>query len=173
MSVAPEGPDWWLASDGRWYPPPHPGYAGSYQTAPAPPDGISLVLNIIWVIFAGFWLALLYLIVGAVLCLLILTIPFGIQCFKLAGFALWPFGRAVVYKPDGGTGWNLVGNIIWIVVAGFWMALAHLITGVALCLTVIGIPLGLGNFKLIPMILFPFGKEVVRRDLAYGRAVVF
>jgi uncharacterized membrane protein YccF (DUF307 family) len=171
MSAAPEGPDWWLASDDRWYPPPHPGYADTYQAGP--PDGISLVLNVIWVIFAGFWLALLYLIVGFVLCLLIITIPFGIQCFKLAGFALWPFGRAVVYKPGGDSGLNIAGNVIWIIVAGFWMALAHLVTGIALCLTIIGIPLGLGNFKLIPMILFPFGKEVVRRDLAYGRAVVF
>ena len=76
---------------------PHPGYAGTYQAGP--PDGISLMLNIIWVIFAGFWLALLYLIVGVVLCVLIITIPFGIQSFKLAGYALWPFGRAVVYKP--------------------------------------------------------------------------
>ena len=73
----------------------------------------------------------------------------------------------------GDSGLNIAGNVIWILVAGFWMALAHLITGIALCLTIIGIPLGLGNFKLIPMILFPFGKEVVRRDLAYGRAVAF
>lgn len=122
---------------------------------------------------AGLWLALAYTLAGLVLCVLIITIPFGLQCFKLARFTLWPFGRAVVRRPRADSPLRLIGNVVWFVFVGIEMAIAHLITGVALCLTVIGIPLGLANFKLIPLILLPFGREVVRRDQAYGRGVVF
>jgi uncharacterized membrane protein YccF (DUF307 family) len=114
-------------------------------------------------VLSGLWLALLYAVVGLVLCFTIIGIPFGLQCFKLASFALWPFGRYVVPGPNSGRAIGLVGNVIWFVVVGLWMAIAHLVTGVALCLTIIGIPLGLGNFKLIPIVLFPFGKVIVGR----------
>ena len=161
MSTTPEGPGWWLASDGRYYPPSeHPG------RAPRRPGAGSLVLNVLWLFLSGIWLAFGYLVSGVVLCILLVTIPFGIQCFKLAGFALWPFGRTVVRRPGANPGLTALGNLVWLVLVGFWMALAHVITGVLLCLTVVGIPLGLGNFKLVPMVLLPFGRQVVRRDHA-------
>jgi uncharacterized membrane protein YccF (DUF307 family) len=124
---------------------------------------VRTILNVIWLVVSGLWLAIGYAIVGLVLCVLIITIPFGIAAFRLAAFTLWPFGRSVIRKPDAGAP-SMVGNIIWFVLAGIWMALAHLVTGVLLCLTIIGIPLGLGNFKLIPVSLAPLGKEIVPAD---------
>ena len=118
------------------------------------------VLNLLWLVLSGLWLALGYALAGLVLCILIILIPFGIAAFRLAAFSLWPFGRAVVRKPGAGAA-STVGNVMWFVLAGLWMALAHLFTGVLLCLTIIGIPLGLGNFKMIPVALAPLGKEIV------------
>lgn len=118
------------------------------------------LLNLIWLVLAGFWLAVGYAIAGIICCVLIVTIPFGIASFRIAGYTLWPFGRTVVDKRTAGAG-ALLGNLIWIVFAGWWLALGHLTTGIALCLTVIGIPLGLANFKLIPVSLLPLGKEIV------------
>jgi uncharacterized membrane protein YccF (DUF307 family) len=132
-----------------------------------------VLLNVIWLVFAGLWLAIAYAVVGLLLCVLIITIPFGLQCFKLARFTLWPFGRAVVRRPGGDSPLRLIGNVVWFVLVGIEMAIAHLITGLVLCLTIIGLPLGLANFKLIPLILLPFGREVVRRDQAYGPGVAF
>lgn len=122
-----------------------------------------LILNIIWLIFAGLWLAILYFLIGILACILIITIPFGIAAFRIARFALWPFGRRIVRNPTAGVG-SLIGNIIWIILFGWELALAHLITGVALCLTIIGIPLGLANFKLIPVSFLPLGVEIVPAD---------
>jgi uncharacterized membrane protein YccF (DUF307 family) len=121
------------------------------------------VLNILWLVLSGLWLALGYLIVGVLLCVLIITIPFGVACFRLAAFVLWPFGRAVVRRPGAGAP-SMIANVIWFVLAGLWMALAHVVFGVLLCLTIIGIPLGLGNFKLAAVALAPLGKEIVRYD---------
>lgn len=121
------------------------------------------VLNVLWLVLSGLWLALGYAVAGLVLCVLIITIPFGVAAFRLAAFTLWPFGRAVVRRPDAGAA-STVGNVIWFVLAGLWMALAHLFTGILLCLTVIGIPLGLGNFKLIPVSIAPLGKDIVSAD---------
>ncbi|GAA1597839.1 YccF domain-containing protein [Kribbella karoonensis] len=118
------------------------------------------LLNLIWLVLAGFWLAVGYAVAGLICCVLIVTIPFGIAAFRIAGYTLWPFGRTVVDKPSAGAG-ALLGNLIWIVFAGWWLALGHLTTGIALCLTVIGIPLGIANFKLIPVSLLPLGKEIV------------
>ena len=118
------------------------------------------VLNVIWLVLAGFWLFLGYLAAGILLCLLVLTIPWGIASFRIGVYALWPFGQTVVRKPSAGLG-SALGNIVWLVLAGWWLALAHLVTGIALCLTVIGIPLGLANFKLIPVSLLPLGREIV------------
>ena len=118
------------------------------------------LLNLIWLVLAGFWLAIGYAIAGIICCVLIVTIPFGIASFRIAGYTLWPFGRTVVDKRSAGAG-ALLGNLIWIVFAGWWLALGHLATGIALCLTVIGIPLGVANFKLIPVSLLPLGKEIV------------
>jgi uncharacterized membrane protein YccF (DUF307 family) len=136
---------------------------------PGGPGAGSLILNVIWLVLAGFWLALLYASAGVLLCITIIGIPFGVQCFKLAVFTLWPFGRIAVPGPGGGSVWTVLGNAIWFLVVGLWMAIAHLVTGVLLCLTIVGIPLGLGNFKLIPLILFPFGKVVVTRGGGWPR----
>jgi uncharacterized membrane protein YccF (DUF307 family) len=125
------------------------------------------ILNLIWLVLAGFWLAVGYVIAGLICCILIVTIPFGIASFRIAGYALWPFGRTVVDKRSAGAG-SVLGNIIWLIVAGWWLALGHLTSGIALCITIIGIPLGLANFKLIPISLFPLGKEIVPSDLPFA-----
>jgi len=121
---------------------------------------VRTVLNVLWLVLSGLWLAIGYALAGLVLCVLVVTIPFGIACFRLAAFVLWPFGRALVRRPDAGAP-STVANVIWFVLAGLWMALAHLVLGVVLCLTVIGIPLGLGNFKLAAVAVAPLGKEIV------------
>jgi uncharacterized membrane protein YccF (DUF307 family) len=118
------------------------------------------LLNVLWLVFSGLWLAVGYVVAGVLLCLLIITIPFGVACFRLAGFVLWPFGRAVVRNPEAGAP-SALANVLWFVLAGLWMALAHLVLGVVLCLTIIGIPLGLGNFKLAAVAIAPLGKEIV------------
>jgi uncharacterized membrane protein YccF (DUF307 family) len=121
------------------------------------------LLNIIWLIFSGFWLAVGYALAGVVMCILIITIPFGIQAFKLARFALWPFGRTVVKKSDAGAG-SVIGNIIWLVLAGWWLAIMHIVSAVILAITIIGIPLALADIKLVPIALWPFGREIVETD---------
>jgi uncharacterized membrane protein YccF (DUF307 family) len=121
---------------------------------------VSIALNIVWLVFGGLVLAVGYGLAALVMFLMIFTIPFGIAAARLAVYALWPFGRTVLIRPDRGVA-SVVGNIVWVVLAGWWLALAHLITGVAMILTIIGIPLGLANFKLIPIALTPFGREIV------------
>jgi uncharacterized membrane protein YccF (DUF307 family) len=122
-----------------------------------------LILNIIWLIFGGLWLALGYLLAALICFVLIITIPFGIAALRIAVFALWPFGKTVIRRPDAGIA-SGIGNVIWFVLCGWWLALAHLITGTLLCLTIIGIPLGLANYKLIPVSLLPLGREIVSVD---------
>ncbi|MDQ0378926.1 YccF domain-containing protein [Amycolatopsis thermophila] len=122
-----------------------------------------LILNLIWLVFAGFWMAVAYLVAGIICCVLIVTIPFGIASFRIANYALWPFGRTIVDRRDAGVG-SLIGNVIWIVFAGIWLAIGHVLTGIVLCVTIIGIPLGLANFKLIPVSLMPLGKAIVPVD---------
>ena len=119
-----------------------------------------LILNLIWLILCGWWIAILYFLAGIVAFILIITIPFGIAAWRIGSYALWPFGRSIVRRPRAGLG-SLVGNIIWIVLLGWELALGHLFSGIALCLTIIGIPLGLANFKLIPISLLPLGVEIV------------
>jgi uncharacterized membrane protein YccF (DUF307 family) len=125
------------------------------------------LLNIIWVVLAGFWLALGYLLAALLMAITIIGIPFAIQAFKLAGYALWPFGRTLVASPTRHKGLSVVGNVLWFVLAGWWLALVHLFTGILLCLTIIGIPLGVASFKMAGAALVPFGKEIVNlSDLA-------
>jgi uncharacterized membrane protein YccF (DUF307 family) len=121
---------------------------------------VRLLGNIIWFVLAGLWMAIGYFVAAVVMFILIITIPFGLQALKLGVFALWPFGKTVVKRPDAGAP-SLIGNVIWLILAGWWLAIGHLVTGVLLCITIIGIPLGLGNFKLIPVSLWPFGREIV------------
>jgi uncharacterized membrane protein YccF (DUF307 family) len=105
-------------------------------------------------------MALLYTLAGVVMCLLIITIPFGLQAFKLAGFMLWPFGRTVVRRPDAGGG-SVIGNVIWVVLVGWELAIGHLVAAFLLAITIIGIPLALANLKLVPISLLPFGRTIV------------
>ncbi len=120
--------------------------------------------NVLWLVLAGVWLAIGYVVAGVINCLTVIGIPFGVQAFKLAGYALWPFGRAVVERPGRDAGLSCLGNVIWFVFGGFWMALGHLIAGLLLCLTIVGIPLGLGCIKMAGLAIAPFGKEVVSVD---------
>ncbi len=121
------------------------------------------ILNIIWVVFAGFWLWLTYLAAGVLACILIVTIPWGIAAFRMANYALWPFGRTIVDKPGAGPA-STIGNIVWIVFFGWWLALGHVTTAIAQAATIVGIPLALANLKLIPVSLVPMGKDIVRVD---------
>ena len=119
-----------------------------------------LILNVIWFIFGGLWLAIGYAFAALICFVLIITIPFGIAALRIGIFALWPFGKTVVKRADAGVGAG-IGNVIWLILCGWWLALGHVITGVLQCLTIIGIPLGLANFKLIPISLLPLGRDVV------------
>ena len=122
-----------------------------------------LILNIIWLIFGGLWLALGYLVAALICFVLIITIPFGFAALRIAVYALWPFGRTIVDKPGVRPG-ALVGNIIWLLVAGIWLAIGHVLTAIAMAITIVGIPLALANLKLIPVSLLPLGKEIVPVD---------
>jgi len=126
-------------------------------------DSVRVILNVIWLVLCGIWLAIAYALAGLVAFILIITIPFGIAAFRIANYVLWPFGRTTVPRRDAGVG-SLIGNIIWIIVFGWWLALGHLVAGIALCITIIGIPLGLANFKLIPISLLPLGVKIVDSD---------
>ncbi|WP_028642416.1 YccF domain-containing protein [Nocardioides sp. URHA0020] len=121
------------------------------------------VLNVIWLMLCGFWMAIGYVVAGVICCILIITIPFGIASFRIAGYALWPFGRTAIRKPTAGVG-SAIGNVIWVVVAGIWLAIGHVLTGIAMCVTIIGIPLGIASFKMVPISLLPLGREIVPSD---------
>ncbi len=121
------------------------------------------LLNLVWLVFGGFWLALAYVGFGILACLLIVTIPFGVAAFRIASYALWPFGRTVVRQPDSGAG-SLVANVVWVLIAGIWLAIGHVATAIAQAVTIIGIPLAVANLKLIPISLAPFGTAIVPVD---------
>jgi uncharacterized membrane protein YccF (DUF307 family) len=118
------------------------------------------ILNVIWLVLCGWWMAILYFLAGLVCFILMITIPFGIASWRIASYVLWPFGRSVVMRRDAGV-LSLIGNIIWIVLVGWGLALGHFTSGIALCVTIIGIPLGIANFKLIPISLVPLGVQIV------------
>jgi uncharacterized membrane protein YccF (DUF307 family) len=127
----------------------------------------NLLLNLIWLVFCGIWMAIGYLIAALICFVLIITIPFGIASLRIAGFVLWPFGRTTVERPGAGAG-SVIGNVIWVIFAGWWLALAHLVTSIPLFLSIIGIPFGWANLKLIPISLMPLGREVVPSDQGFG-----
>src|SRR4051794_17962272 len=102
------------------------------------------------------------MLAGLICCVLIVTIPWGIASFRIANYAAWPFGRDVIEKPTSGLG-SLLGNVIWVIVAGWWLAIAHVVTAIPLFISIIGIPLGIANLKLIPVSLMPLGKQIVTR----------
>jgi uncharacterized membrane protein YccF (DUF307 family) len=121
---------------------------------------LRLILNLIWFFLAGFWMALGYAVAALIMVIPIVTIPFSIAALRIAGFCQWPFGRTVVPAGDAGIP-SGIGNVIWLLLAGWWLALGHLLTGIFLCITIIGIPFGIANFKLIPISLLPLGQRVV------------
>lgn len=125
--------------------------------------------NILWFLLAGLWLSIGYVLAGLVMFVLIITIPFGIASFRLAGYVVWPFGRTVVRRRDSGV-WSLIGNVLWILLVGWELALAHLFAGALLCITIIGIPFGIACFKMLPLTLLPLGSQVVPIDTV-GRDV--
>ncbi|MFC8916695.1 YccF domain-containing protein [Streptomyces sp. NPDC047821] len=125
------------------------------------------ILNLIWLIFGGFWLFLGYMAAGLLLCITVIGIPFGLAAFRIGVYALWPFGQTVVDRRDAGAA-SCIGNVLWLVLAGWWLALGHILTGIALCVTIIGIPLGIANFKLLPVSLLPLGKEIVPSDRPFA-----
>jgi len=121
------------------------------------------ILNIIWLLFCGIWMAIAYFFAGLVCFILIITIPFGIASWRIANYVLWPFGRTIDRRETAGVA-SLIGNIIWIILFGWWLAIGHLVFGIAMCLTIIGIPLGLASFKIIPVTLVPLGVRIVPSD---------
>ncbi|UGQ14666.1 YccF domain-containing protein [Yinghuangia sp. ASG 101] len=127
---------------------------------------MKILLNVIWLALCGLWMAIGYL-VAALICFvlffLVITIPFGIASFRMAVYALWPFGRTIVWKPTAGVG-AMLGNVLWIVLCGWWLALGHLLFGLLMCVTIIGIPLGIASFKMIPISLTPLGRDIVPTD---------
>ncbi|MHA6798206.1 YccF domain-containing protein [Bounagaea algeriensis] len=126
-----------------------------------------LLLNLIWLVFGGLWLALGYGLAGIALCVTIVGIPLGIAAFRMTAFALWPFGKRLVDDPEAGV-MSAAGNVVWFVLAGWWLALGHIATGVLMCVTIVGIPLGIANFKLVPVSLLPLGKKILDSDSPYS-----
>jgi uncharacterized membrane protein YccF (DUF307 family) len=121
---------------------------------------VRLIGNLLWLVLAGLWLAIGYIVAGIVNCVTIIGIPFGIASFRLAAYVLWPFGRTVVARPTAGA-LSFLGNVLWFFLGGVWLALGHLIAGILLCLTIIGIPFGVASFKMAGLALAPLGKDIV------------
>ncbi|MFB7290802.1 YccF domain-containing protein [Actinacidiphila glaucinigra] len=128
---------------------------------------VNIVLNVVWLIIWGLWMAIGYALLGLLMFIFIITIPWGIASLRIANYVLWPFGRTTVERRDAGVG-SLLGNIIWLVFAGIWLAIGHVIAGIGFCLTIIGIPFGIANFKMVPISLVPLGREIVPVDAPYA-----
>lgn len=119
-----------------------------------------VLLNLIWLLFGGFWLWLSYMIFGLIACIFIVTIPAGVASFRIANYVLWPFGRDVIDVNPGSAGTGIM-NIVWFFVAGVWLAVSHVMTAASMAVTIIGLPLAWANLKMIPVTCFPFGKKIV------------
>lgn len=122
---------------------------------------MSLLGNILWLVFGGLISAALWMVSGILLCLTIIGIPFGLQCFKIASLVLWPFGRDIEIGQFGAFGF--LGNLVWIIFCGWWLCLDHLLFGILLCITIIGIPFGVQHFKLARLAFIPFGAKITHR----------
>lgn len=118
-----------------------------------------IIGNILWLLLGGIELAVGYALAGVISFVFIITIPFGVASFRLAGYALWPFGRVLVRKPGAGVGSGLA-NLVWMLIAGIWLAIAHLLAAFINAITIIGIPFAVAHLKLAGAALTPFGHEV-------------
>ncbi|MBR6269184.1 MAG: YccF domain-containing protein [Bacteroidales bacterium] len=116
--------------------------------------------NILWLILGGLLVAVIYILVGLLMCITIIGIPFGLQLFKFANYALWPFGREIVDGPGQPGCVSIVMNLIWILLGWWEIAVIHLIFGLICCITIVGIPFGVQHFKMALLSVFPFGKEI-------------
>ncbi|MCQ9345654.1 YccF domain-containing protein [Corynebacterium phoceense] len=123
------------------------------------------ILNVIWFISGGFLLAFGYFLAGILACIFVVTIPMGVASFRMARFALWPFGKTVVQPARGTGGMSAVSNAIWFIIAGLWLAIGHVATALAQTVTIVGIPVALANLKMIPVTCFPFGRKIVDSDV--------
>ncbi|MBN8882299.1 uncharacterized membrane protein YccF (DUF307 family) [Salana multivorans] len=128
---------------------------------------LTVVLNIVWLVLAGIPMALGYALAGLICCILIVTIPWGIASFRIANYVLWPFGRTVVRRQSAGIG-STLGNVVWVVVAGIWLAIGHAVSALALAITIVGIPLAVAELKIIPITLTPLGREIVPTDRPFA-----
>jgi uncharacterized membrane protein YccF (DUF307 family) len=117
-------------------------------------------LNVLWFVLAGLWLAIAYAITALIALILIITIPLVVPAVRMAGYVAWPFGRTVVRAPSAGAG-STIANVVWAILLGWILALAHIVTAVLLAITIVGIPLAIVNVKLIPLAFAPYGKRVV------------
>lgn len=135
---------------------------------------LRLLGNLLWFIFGGLELGLGWWLAGLLCCATIIGIPFGIAAFRIGNFTFWPFGREAVDKPSGeaGAALSLIGNILWIVVCGWWLALAHLAAALLWFLTILGIPFGWQHLKLAAISLVPFGKKIVSASSPLRRSAV-
>ena len=131
-------------------------------------EAVKTLLHILWLFFGGIWLALGYIFFGIIACILVVTLPAGVACFRIANYVLWPFGREVVPAPGAGA-MSGVSNVIWFLVAGLWLAISHITTAFFQAITIIGIPLAIANIKMIPVTCFPFGKQIVSSDQVHYR----
>ena len=127
--------------------------------------------NVLWFFLAGVWLAISYVLVGCLAALLVVTLPMTVASFRMARYALWPFGRTIVKDPNRTKTLAGIGNVIWLPL-GVLLSAAHIITGALLCLTIIAIPLGIADFKMARLAITPFGKIIVRtRDVEHAAAL--
>ncbi len=133
----------------------------------------SVFLNLLWILFGGLWMALAWVLAGLIMAITIVGLPWARAAFNIASYTLLPFGRVAVSREevqgheDLGTGaLGTLGNLIWLVLAGWWLALAHILTAIALAITLIGIPFAWAHLKLVPLSLWPIGKMILDRDAA-------
>lgn len=134
---------------------------------------MSLILNVIWVLFGGVVMALAWLLAALVMAITIIGLPWARACLNIALYSLWPFGKDAISrkvltgKDDLGTGaLGLIGNVVWFVLAGIWLALGHVLAAIGCAITIIGIPLAIGHLKLASLALAPVGKAIVAKDVA-------
>jgi uncharacterized membrane protein YccF (DUF307 family) len=126
-----------------------------------------VILNLIWLVLCGWWMSLAYFFAGIICFILIITIPFGIASWRIAAYALWPFGRTIERRHDAGV-MSAIGNVIWIIFFGWWLAIGHIIAAIEMFITIIGIPLGIAQLKMVPISLLPLGARIVPTSDRYG-----